>query len=939
MSVDDGGEKAMTGEAGGGGGGGGGGGPSKKELKKLAKKAEREAAKAAGGAAKADVPPPDAPAAAPSATTTTTTTTTTAKASPPAYRLINVPADYASDSCTLKACLASVLYGVPLLPASSATAAAAVDLPFVRGPALVHDPGTGIVAHHSTAVAFGGNGMLRALALIAAPTARELDAATDDWLEFERLELRPALTKSKSTAAALSRIESALSVAGGGSVVPRGWGSGGGGSVGGSGPTFAPSAADVAIALTLALCRRRDPSSSSSWSTAVRSYVDSIAGESRLADAASLAASLAPPPPPPPFDSSDDPSLLRAASAVFAAAIESIVPGAIALGGGGSDAAARAFRCKDVRHGDYQCNAAMSLFKRLEASGSLPPGVDSPQDLARLVADAVGGMTEKENPVLCEPSVNGPGFVMCRVRSSFLEDGVNDIVRDGAPTRPRRYVGGGTDSPPSSSSSPSDNVVVVDFSSPNIAKEMHVGHLRSTIIGESVCRILEYVGMDVRRVNHVGDWGTQFGMLIQYLKEEYPDVSYGGNDDGEGDGDKGSGMPNITDLTEFYKNAKRRFDESPDFKKISQLNVVRLQAGDEECLRIWKVLCDVSRLEFEKVYRRLDISVEECGESFYNDKIPAVIDEFEMRGMISVEDGGAKCVFVPHSKVPLMLQKSDGGYGYDSTDMAAIRYRLDVLRARHLVYITDFTQADHFKMVFAAAKKIGWVTDGVHRLDHIGFGTVQGEDGKRFKTRSGDTVRLVDLLDEAVSRMESSLRERATEGRANISEDEVHETACAMGYGAVKYFDLRRNPTSNYVFSYDRMLDTKGNTAIYLLYAHARLESIVTKGKADHGIDVDAMMAGDGGKPRIVLSHKSERNLALHLRFFADSIEETLKDLFPYHICDFVYDLSIAASEFVTQCKVLGSPEMESRLLLCRATAITMRQCFDLLGIRHVMRI
>jgi len=272
-----------------------------------------------------------------------------------------------------------------------------------------------------------------------------------------------------------------------------------------------------------------------------------------------------------------------------------------------------------------------------------------------------------------------------------------------------------------------------------------------------------------------------------------------------------------------------------------------------------------------------------------------------------------------------------------------VKYRLDELKARQIVYITDFTQGDHFQMVFAAAKKIGWVDDDSHRLDHIGFGTVQGEDGKRFKTRSGDTVRLVDLLDEAVSRMEASLRERnaaaddGSGGGGNVSEDEIHKTACAMGYGAVKYFDLRRNPTSNYIFSYDRMLDTKGNTAIYLLYAHARLESIISKGKANFGVDVDALIAD--GKSKIALKHKSERNLGLHLEFFADTIEETLKDLYPYHVCDFVYALSIAASEFVTQCKVLGSPEMESRLLLCRATAITMRQCFDLLGIRHVMRI
>ena len=923
-------------------------GPSKKELKKLAKKAERDAAKKTGAVAVVDASPVAAvavtegggspPPAAASTTTATATTATGGGQRAPAYRLVNVPASpdaAVSDPCTLKACLASVLYGVPLLPASAiSSAAVAGDMPFVMGPALVYDSGS-VAGTTFACAAFGGNGMLRALALASAAVgesgAPRFDAATDEWLEFERCELRPALIKSSSDTngkkqnggsaleGALSKIELALSLGGGTSVVPSY-----DGVVGLGGRTMAPSAADVAIALTLSLGSHRGDSL---LSPIVRAYVDSIAGPTSpsYAAAISLAKSLVPAPPPPSYDPTD-PSLLNASSAIFASAITSAFPDADLSG-----IDIRAFRCKDAKHGDYQCNFAMQLYQKLKASGSLPSGLNSPQQLAQRVVQEVEGMGEARNPVLCDLSVNGPGFIMCRVRSSFLEGGVNDIVRDGAPTRPKRCCGGGGGG--ASSDDGGDNVVVVDFSSPNIAKEMHVGHLRSTIIGESVCRILEYAGMDVKRVNHVGDWGTQFGMLIQYLKEEYPDVSYGGGEDKEG-----GGMPNITDLTEFYKNAKSRFDESPEFKKVSQMNVVRLQAGDEECLRIWKVLCDVSRLEFEKVYKRLDISVEECGESFYNDKIPGVIDEFDGRGMVSVEDGGAKCVFVPHSKVPLMLQKSDGGYGYDSTDMAAIRYRLTDLRARHLVYITDFTQADHFKMVFAAARKIGWVTDDSHRLDHIGFGTVQGEDGKRFKTRSGDTVRLVDLLDEAVSRMEASLRERASEGRTtSVSEQEVHETACAMGYGAVKYFDLRRNPTSNYVFSYDRMLDTKGNTAIYLLYAHARLESIVTKGRVEHGIDVDALMGGD--KSRIVISHKSERNLALYLRFFADSVEETLADLFPYHICDFVYDLSIAASEFVTQCKVLGSSEMESRLLLCRATAVTMRQCFDLLGIRHVMRI
>jgi len=466
---------------------------------------------------------------------------------------------------------------------------------------------------------------------------------------------------------------------------------------------------------------------------------------------------------------------------------------------------------------------------------------------------------------------------------------------------------------------------VVDFSSPNIAKEMHVGHLRSTIIGEAVCRILEFNGSCVKRVNHVGDWGTQFGMLIQFLKEEFPKV--------ETEGMEGV---NITDLTQFYKSAKKRFDEDAVFKKQSQENVVLLQSGDKSCLSIWNLLCDISRREFEKVYKRLDITLDECGESFYNDKIPAVIDEIDKLGKISIEEGGAKCLFMEGYNIPLMLQKSDGGYGYDSTDMAALKYRLTKLSATRLIYITDFSQGDHFKMCFTAAKEIGWLTNN-QQLVHIGFGTVQGEDGKRFKTRSGDTVRLVDLLDEAMARMKTSLEERMKENKVNITADEIPTVAATLGYSAVKYFDLRRNPTSNYVFSYDRMLDTKGNTAIYLLYAHARLESIITKGKKDHGVDVEELIKSN--KNVIKLVHPSEISLGMHLHMFADTIEATLEDLYPYHICDFLYNASNAVSEFVTQCRVLGSDEMESRLLLCRATAIVMRQCFDLLGIRYVMRI
>jgi arginyl-tRNA synthetase len=304
--------------------------------------------------------------------------------------------------------------------------------------------------------------------------------------------------------------------------------------------------------------------------------------------------------------------------------------------------------------------------------------------------------------------------------------------------------------------------------------------------------------------------------------------------------------------------------------------------------------------------------------------------------MIEVAEGGAKCVFLPNYKIPLMLQKSDGGFGYDSTDMAALKYRIDHLGASRVVYITDFSQGDHFHMIFDAGKMIGWLEDK-QQLEHIGFGTVMGEDGKRFKTRSGDTVRLVDLLDEAVTRMEASLYERIDEGKAVITKEDVPKVAATMGYGAVKYFDLRRNPTTNYKFSYDKMLDTKGNTAIYLLYAHARLESIISRGKADHNIDVDSLIANK--KVSISIGHQSERILVLHLQMFADMIEEVLKDLYPYRVCDFLYSLSNAVSDFITQCKVLHSAEMESRLLLCRASAVVMRQCFVLLGIGIVDRI
>ena len=563
-------------------------------------------------------------------------------------------------------------------------------------------------------------------------------------------------------------------------------------------------------------------------------------------------------------------------------------------------------KCPNEKHGDFQCMAAMAAFGTLKKSGGNNP-YQSPQQVAAKIVESLG----EDHPVVMGLSMQGAGFVVCRIRPSFLETHVNQMIAVGKlPTQtPEKIL-----------------ECVVDFSSPNIAKEMHVGHLRSTIIGESVCRILESVGHKVHRVNHVGDWGTQFGMLIQYLKEEFPDVCKTDNAE----------LPNITDLTEFYKSAKKRFDESPEFKDLSRTNVVQLQAGDKEYLQMWKMLCDVSRREFERVYKRLDVTVEECGESFYNDKIAPVIEEFKQAGLLQEEEGGAKVVFMDQFQIPLMLQKSDGGYGYDSTDMAALKYRLHTLKADRVIIITDFSQEDHFKMVFQAGRNIGWLDGADNQVYHIGFGTVMGEDGKRFKTRSGDTVRLVDLLDEAVSRMETTLKDRIKEGKANITEDEVHTVAEAIGYGAVKYYDLRRSPRSNYQFSYDEMLDTKGDTAVYLLYARVRLESIMAKAKAEFNVDVQDLVKSS---EKVTLDHESERKLSLTLLNFADVMEQALEDLYPKHICEYVYKLANAAADFVTQCKVLGSPEMKSRLLLCYATTVAIHECFDLLGIRHVKRI
>lgn len=520
---------------------------------------------------------------------------------PPAPKLMLCNA---SEGCsaTLKAVWAARHYNVPLVAAKNK------DTPKSLGtkPALLYGS--------DTVLGGGGNAMAKAVALMGGAS---YSFEADEWCEMERT-TRDTLDV-KALAAALEASSCGVHLIG-----------------------EEDSVADIATVVTLS---KVDQSKQDSWPPVVKTYYKAHLQVLEVAKA-SIRQYL----PEPPVDL-NDPSLIKVLTSIFTDAFEQVVPDA-------DVPKTLVSKCANAKHGDYQCSGAMPAFSSLKKSGKLPSDIKDPPQLAH----AIVAQLSPNHPVLSDLAVQGPGFILCRISSLYLQNQVQKIISSGSLPKPKLKP----------------EQCVVDFSSPNIAKEMHVGHLRSTIIGEAACRILEFVGHKVERVNHVGDWGTQFGMLIQYLKEEYPDFA--------------QSMPNITDLTGFYKSAKQRFDEDADFKKTSQLNVVKLQSGDEECLKIWKILCDVSRKEFQKVYDRLDVTVFECGESFYNEKIPPVIEEFNEAKLLKVEEGGAKCVFVDGYKVPLMLQKSDGGFGYDSTDMAALKYRLQILNAQRIIVITDFSQ-------------------------------------------------------------------------------------------------------------------------------------------------------------------------------------------------------------------------------------------------------
>ena len=550
------------------------------------------------------------------------------------------------------------------------------------------------------------------------------------------------------------------------------------------------------------------------------------------------------------------------------------------------------------KFGDYQANVALSLSKRL---GQQP----------RAIASAIVEKLDVSD--FCEtPEIAGPGFINLKLKIAYLEAQINAIQADSRLGVPQ------TETPKRE---------IVDFSSPNIAKEMHVGHLRSTIIGDSIARILEFQGHDVLRLNHVGDWGTQFGMLITYLREVYPEALTTAN------------ALDIGDLVSFYRKAKQRFDEDEAFQETARQEVVRLQAGAEDTLHAWKLLCEQSRREFQVIYDLLDVEVIERGESFYNPQLPSVVEDLAKSGLL-VENQGAKVVFLEGftnregEPMPLIVQKSDGGYNYATTDLAALCYRIQQDQAKRIIYVTDSGQSNHFAQFFQVARKAGWVPDDVE-LVHVPFGLVLGEDGKKFKTRSGDTVRLRDLLDEAVIRARADLEARLKEEEREETEEFISEVAEVVGISAVKYADLSQNRTSDYIFSYDKMLDLKGNTAPYMLYAYARIQGISRKG----GINFAEL----GENVKVLLQHETELALAKYLLQLDGVISSVEQELLPNRLCEYLYELSKKFNQFYDRnqgVRVLEAEEplRTSRLVLCDLTARTLKQGLDLLGIRVLER-
>ncbi|SCE72169.1 arginyl-tRNA synthetase [Micromonospora viridifaciens] len=539
---------------------------------------------------------------------------------------------------------------------------------------------------------------------------------------------------------------------------------------------------------------------------------------------------------------------------------------------------------------DFQSDAALALARRL----GRPP---------RAIAAEV--LERAELADLCAAAeVSGPGFLNLTVADSALGGLVSALATD-----PRLGV----------PETAAPETVVVDYSAPNVAKEMHVGHLRSTVIGDAAARLLEWRGHRVIRANHLGDWGTPFGMLIEHLV-----------DLGEAEAARELSMG---DLDSFYRTARAKFDADEAFRERSRLRVVALQGGDEATLRWWRLLVEQSERYFLSVYDLLDVTLTERdfqGESSYNDLLGPVVDDLERLGLLRQSDGAA-CVFPPGSvgrdgePLPLIVRKSDGGYGYPATDLAAIRHRTGTLGATRLLYVVGLPQRRHFELVYAAAAQAGWLSPPA-RAEHVGFGSILGPDGRMLRSRAGGSVKLVALLEEAVARATALARARNPE----LGEAEAAEVGRAVGIGAVKYADLSSDRHKDYVLDWERMLSLDGNTAPYLQYAYSRIRSIFRR-------------AGVVDRPDAVISlaEPAERALAIELVGFGAVVDEVERSLEFHHLAGYLHRLAVAFNAFYERCPVLRAdgPVRQSRLVLCDLTARVLRQGLHLLGIRTPERL
>ncbi len=537
--------------------------------------------------------------------------------------------------------------------------------------------------------------------------------------------------------------------------------------------------------------------------------------------------------------------------------------------------------------GHYQCNSALKLAKAFKKN---------PREIAQKIVDALDA-EEVEKAELA-----GPGFINITFTSEFLSSRLEKAQKDkrlGLPKLKDRKK------------------IIVEFSSPNIAKELHVGHLRSTIIGECLARFFTFLGHDVLRLNHVGDFGTQFGMLIAYLKKYEADVI------------SGKRKVAIDELMQWYKDSKILFDKDPDFKKEAHSEVIALQASAPDSVKAWEKICDISREAFQKIYDLLDVTIQERGESYYSDMLPSVIENLEKKNLIQVSNG-AKCVFLDGyvqkngDPLPLIAQKNDGGYNYATTDLAAITQRAQIEKADRVICVVDAGQSLHFQMVFEVAEKAGLFDPKKSKFEHVAFGVVLGANGKKFKTREGKTEKLIDLCMEAVSRAKNILQEKME----NVSDKELEDYATILGIDAMKYADLSCQRIKDYTFSFDRMLQFEGNTASFLLYSYVRILGIFKKSD----IDVSSIASS------LTVSHPSEITLGLHLLRFGEIIEQMDRDLLPNRLCDYLYQLAEKFNAFFRDCHVVGSKEEESRLLLIDFAKNILAKGLYILGLKTLPR-